>query len=97
MKTRALICILTLALPAVAQANDPTPAAAQPASAKAKKICRQEQVLGSIIPAHICLTKEEWQKLSSYYEERDQSLIERRKAQFNAIQRPPPGQPIPGS
>jgi len=41
----------------------PTVAApAQPAApaAKPKKICRSENVLGSILPKHTCLTQQEW-------------------------------------
>jgi hypothetical protein len=89
MKKVTLICLLIL--PAIAQADDTAPAASRPPPAKTKKICRQEDVLGSIIPAHVCLTKEEWAKLDAYHEKRDQSFIERRKDQFNAMPQQPPG------
>jgi hypothetical protein len=89
MKKVALICLLTL--PAIARADNTAPPASQPPPAKAKKICRQEDVLGSIIPAHVCLTKEEWATLDAYHEKRDQSFMERRKDHFNAMPQQPPG------
>ena len=79
---KMLIALLGLAVPAAALAGDATPA---PPAAKDKKICRRENVIGSVIPAHICLTKAEWAQLGDYYEKRDESFIERRKDQFNPL------------
>ncbi len=63
----------------LATAADPAQVQVQPQPAKAgKKICRREEVIGSIIPAHICLTRAEWSQLDSYYAERDKSFLLRR-------------------
>lgn len=43
-----------------------------------KKICRREEVIGSIIPAHICMTKAEWDQLTAHYDERDKGFLVRR-------------------
>jgi hypothetical protein len=50
-----------------------------------KKICRREDVIGSVIPAHICLTKAEWTELGDYYANRDQSFIDRRNARHGVL------------
>ena len=64
---------------ALAVAAEPTQAQTQPAGAKPeKKICRQEEVIGSIIPAHICLTRAEWAEFDAYHAERDSSFLLRR-------------------
>jgi len=53
----AAACTLSGSL--IAQATTPAPAA--PAAApQEKKICRREQVTGSIMQPRICHTKEEW-------------------------------------
>ena len=49
--------ILTCLLTSAAWADD-----RQPAAKPDKKICRREEVIGSVIPARICLTKAEWRR-----------------------------------
>jgi len=73
--TRALIALAAFGLAASAIAADPPPAPAKPE----KKICRREEVIGSIIPAHVCLTRAEWNQLNSYYAERDKGFLLRRR------------------
>jgi len=86
MKLLLLIGALGLAAPVAAQDTNTAPPPAQPAApAKEKKMCRHEQVLGSNIPARICLTRAEWAELDKHYEDVDQSFIQRRKNGFNAI------------
>ena len=79
-----LISAFCVVSPVLADEVAPAPAPAAP-PAKEKRICRQDQVLGSNIPAHICLTKAEWTEFFKHYEETDQGFIERRKDRFNAI------------
>ena len=50
----------------------------QPPAKPDKKICRREEVIGSVIPAHICMTKAEWDQLAAHYDERDKSFLVRR-------------------
>jgi hypothetical protein len=86
MKLLLFVGALGLAAPVLAQDTTAAPPPAQPdAVAKEKRICRHEQVLGSNIPARICLTKTQWAELFKHYEEVDQGFIERRKNQFNAL------------
>ena len=82
-----LISAFCVVSPALADEVAPAPAPAAP-PAKEKRICRLDQVLGSNIPARICLTKSQWAEFFKHYEEVDQSFIERRKDQFNAIPQP---------
>ena len=49
-----------------------------------KKICRREEVVGSIIPAHICMTRAEWDQLAAHYEEQDKSFLTRRSEAHGA-------------
>ena len=93
MKILLAIGALCLAVPAIADDAAPTPTK----PAKEKRICRQEQVIGSIIPAHICLTKAQWIEFEKHYADVDQSFIERRKDQFNAIPQPLQKSGGPGS
>jgi len=87
MKLLLTICLAGMAAPALA--DDTAPPPAQPsAPVKEKKICRHEDVLGSNIPARVCLTKTEWSELFKHYEDVDQGFIERRKDSFNNIQKP---------
>jgi len=58
--TLAALCASSSAL--YAQAT-PAPAAEKPV--KEKKICRQEDVTGSIMRARICHTKEEWVQIDT--------------------------------
>jgi hypothetical protein len=59
----ALAIIATIAAPALAQSNAATPAAAPQ---KVKKVCRQEQVTGSILGGKsVCHTKEEWAQIDA--------------------------------
>jgi len=96
MKLLLLIGALGMAAPVMAEDMTAAPPPAQPAApAKEKKICRHEDVLGSNIPARICLTKAEWAELFKHYEDVDQGFIERRKDQFNAV--PRKSSQIPGS
>ena len=88
MQIRILLAIGVLCLAAPAVAGDATAAPAPTKPAKEKKVCRQEQVIGSIIPAHICLTKAQWIEFEKHYADVDQSFIERRKDRFNAIPQP---------
>ena len=89
MKLLLLISALSLAAPTLAEDTTAAPPPNQPAApAKEKKICRHEDVIGSNIPARICLTKAEWSEFDKHYEDVDQSFIERRKAQFNSIPQP---------
>ena len=46
------------ASPATASASAPATAAAPPA--KEKKVCRREQLIGSIMPTRTCRTQSEW-------------------------------------
>jgi hypothetical protein len=47
--------------PATASANSvPAPAAASVKPAKEKKVCRREQLIGSIMPTRTCRTQSEW-------------------------------------
>lgn len=50
----------------------------EPSAKPDKKICRSEEVIGSIIPAHVCLTRAEWDKLAAHYDEQDKSFLVRR-------------------
>ena len=50
----------------------------QPAAKPDKKICRREEVIGSVIPARVCLTKGEWDQLGAHYDERDKGFLARR-------------------
>jgi hypothetical protein len=50
----------------------------QPSAKPDRKICRSEEVIGSIIPAHVCLTKAEWDKLAAHYDEQDKGFLVRR-------------------
>ena len=65
--------ILTCLLTSAAWADD-----RQPAAKPDKKICRREEVIGSVIPARICLTKAEWDELAAHYDERDKGFLVRR-------------------
>jgi len=58
--TFAALCALSGALHAQ---TDPAPAPAKPI--KEKKICRQEDVTGSIMMARTCHTKEEWAQIDA--------------------------------
>jgi hypothetical protein len=73
VKSLLVLGALGMALSAVS-AQKPVPPSPKPD----KKICRREDVIGSNIPAHICLTKAEWAQLNDYYEQRDQGFIDRR-------------------
>ncbi len=85
MKSLFLIGALSLAAPVLADETVAAPAPAQPAPlVKEKRVCRHEQVLGSNIPARICLTRAQWIEFEKHYADVDQSFISRRKAQFNA-------------
>ena len=72
--TRALIALAAFGLAASAIAADPPPAPAKPE----KKICRREEVIGSVIPAHVCLTRTEWVQFDAYHAERDKGFLLRR-------------------
>jgi hypothetical protein len=85
---RIPLAIAALGLTAPILADTPAAAPPAPKPVKEKRICRQEQVIGSVIPAHICLTKAQWIEFEKHYEDVDQSFLERRKDQFNAIQKP---------
>lgn len=95
MRIPLAIAALCLATPILA--DTPAPPSPPPKPAKEKPLCRQEQVIGSIIPAHICLTASQWLEFEKHYRDVDQSFIERRKDQFNAIPRPMPQSGGPGS
>jgi hypothetical protein len=56
-----------------------------PAPKPEKKVCRREDVIGSVIPAHICLTKAEWQQLGDYYANVDQGFMDRRNARHGEL------------
>jgi hypothetical protein len=64
---------------------------ADPAAKPEKKICRREDVIGSIIPAHICLTRTEWDQLDAYYEERDKSFLLRKSEGRGTLKSVDPG------
>ena len=81
---RILLAIGTLCLAAPAFADDTSSAPTSPKPVKEKRLCRQEQVIGSVIPAHICLTKAQWIEFEKHYEDVDQSFIQRRRDHFNA-------------
>jgi hypothetical protein len=85
---KILLVIGAFCLAAPAMAEDTAPAAAKPV--KEKKICRHEDVIGSVIPARICLTKAEWAEFDKHYQDTDQSFIERRKDNFNNMPLPHP-------
>lgn len=88
MKLILLAATIALAAPAFAQDSTAAPTPAQPVAPKEKKVCRHESVLGSNIPARICLTKAEWSELDKHYENTDQGFIERRKDSFNNMPMP---------
>lgn len=50
---------LALVVPGQTQASDAAPPPAQ----KEKKICRREEVTGSIMPKRVCRTAEEWRQI----------------------------------
>ena len=56
----------------------------QPASKPDKKICRREEVIGSVIPAHVCLTKAEWEQLAAHHDEQDKNFLMRRSEAHGA-------------
>jgi len=60
LMTLAALCTLSGALYAQ---TAPAPAATKPV--KEKKICRQEDVTGSIMMARTCHTKEEWARIDA--------------------------------
>jgi predicted secreted protein len=60
LMTLAALCAFSTALYAQAA---PAPAAEKPV--KEKKICRQEDVTGSIMMARTCHTKEEWAQIDA--------------------------------
>jgi len=60
LMTLAALCAFSSALYAQAA---PAPAAEKPV--KEKKICRQEDVTGSIMMARTCHTKEEWAQIDA--------------------------------
>lgn len=66
---------MLLALGLASAAPDQTHATVPKAE---KRVCRHEDVIGSVIPARICLTRTEWEQLGDYYARRDQSFIDRR-------------------
>lgn len=68
------VAALALGLAAPLSAADREAAPAKPD----RKICRREDVIGSIIPAHICLTRAEWAELDAHYAERDKSFLLRK-------------------
>jgi len=80
MRILLALGMVGLAIPAAA-AEDKAPSPANPE----KKICRHEDVIGSVIPARICLTRAEWQQLGDYYARRDQSFIDRRNARHGVL------------
>jgi hypothetical protein len=82
MRILLAVAMMCLTVPAAADAPAAAPSPAKPV--KEKRLCRQEQVIGSIIPAHICLTKAQWIEFEKHYEDVDQSFIARRKDHFNA-------------
>jgi hypothetical protein len=53
------IAALAVIAPGQAQTSDP----ANPPPHKEKKICRSEDVTGSIMPRRTCHTAEEWQQI----------------------------------
>jgi hypothetical protein len=62
LRLTTLCCALLLAAPVIAAPADGSAAAPQPAQppVKAKKICKQEETTGSIMPKRTCKTQEEW-------------------------------------
>ena len=60
MRTGSLCVLGLLSLVGSAAFADDKPPSAKPD----KKICRREEVIGSVIPAHICMTKAEWDQLA---------------------------------
>lgn len=77
-----LLALAALALPpGWASAQDTQPAAAKPE----KKICRMEEVSGSILRKRICLTRAEWKQMEAAYAEREQNLLDQRKLNSNGM------------
>ena len=60
------VALAAVAIPATASAAGqaavvpPAPATQAPQPAKEKKICRTEEVTGSIMPKRVCRTRAEW-------------------------------------
>jgi hypothetical protein len=69
-----LIALGMFGLAASAIAADPPPAPAK----HEKKVCRREDVVGSIIPDHVCRTKAEWDQIDAQNAEANKGFLERR-------------------
>jgi hypothetical protein len=79
----AALCTLPTAL--YAQASS----APAEKPAKEKKICRQEDVTGSIMPRRTCHTKEEWAQIDASNSQYAQHVLGRDSLGGNSPTRPP--------
>lgn len=85
LMTLAALCVSSTALYAQAA---PAPAGEKPV--KEKKICRQEDVTGSIMMARTCHTKEEWAQIDAVNARNAQHLLGRDGSPTgNAATQPP--------
>jgi hypothetical protein len=65
MFRHAMLAVVLAATPAVpALADDNTPAAAEAAPDKSKKVCRRQVTTGSVMPKSVCRTVAQWEALT---------------------------------
>ncbi len=62
---RLTVLAVACAIPGALLAQTATPAAAAEKPVKEKKICRSEQVTGSLMPLRTCHTREEWGQIDA--------------------------------
>jgi hypothetical protein len=71
---RALAALVALGLATSAMAADDKAVPPKPD----KKICRRIEVIASIIPQHVCLTKAEWEQFDAENAEKNKNFFARR-------------------
>lgn len=76
---------MLLALGLAMAASAASAADKAPPAKTEKKVCRREQVIGSIIPQHVCMTQAEWDQFDTQMAEKNKLFLDQRGVQHGGL------------